>query len=110
MTTDSERAEKLEKAIQEALRLLVTPGVDPLDEVWNHLTNSLREASTPEAPSRRARREQREEQLRTIGSRCEILWDSAIHWPPKYLHAIEACLDADAEFDRASLRRSIEED
>jgi hypothetical protein len=66
----------------------------------------------------KAERKQKEQELaveaskqerdRTVASRMEILWNFAIHWPAKYRHAIEACLDADSDFDRASIHRSVE--
>ena len=45
---------------------------------------------------------------RLVTSRLELLWECAIHWPAKYRHAIETCLDTEREFDREALRRSVE--
>jgi len=63
-----------------------------------------REARQQEAVAQ-ARKQERDQ---TVASRLDILWNFAIHWPAKYRHAIEACLDTESEFDRASLQRSVE--
>ena len=52
--------------------------------------------------------QERREWEQTVASRVNILWNFAIHWPAKYRHAIEACLDTEADFDRASIHRSVE--
>lgn len=58
-------------------------------------------------PQTKSAEQERREREQTVASRVAVLWASAaIHWPAKYRNAIEACLDAEADFDRASIHRS----
>lgn len=63
-----------------------------------------REARVQEAIAQ-ARKQERDQ---TVASRLDILWNFALLWPAKYRNAIEACLDTESEFDRASLQASVE--
>ena len=52
--------------------------------------------------------QERRERDSIVASRVDALWSLAIHWPAKYRRAIEACLDTEADFDRAAIRRSAD--